>query len=170
MDGQSSRVRNGLAPLGSAFGIALIGSLLATEVLSPRLVLVAAAVLSLASLALFWASVWSFRHERPAIAFSGHVPDEIVTRGPYGVVRHPLYVAYMLCWLGGALAVPNALTIGAPLVLGVYYVMAARREELAISRSRLATSYSRYKAQTAMFLPFPRRVRQLSGRLDDWKL
>lgn len=170
VDRQTSRVRKGLGPLGSAFGVALIGSLLATEELQSRHVLVAAAGLGLASLALFWSSVRSFGRERPAIAFSGHVPDEIVTRGPYRVVRHPLYVAYMLCWLGGALAVPNVLTIGAPMVLGVYYVVAARSEELAISQSSLGPAYSRYRAQTAMFLPFPGFVRRLSSRLNDWEL
>lgn len=166
-DGQASRVRRGLGPLGSAFGIALIWSLLATEVLPPHHVLVAAAAFGLASLALFWASVRSFRDEKPAIAFSGRVPNEIVTSGPYGLMRHPLYVAYMLCWIGGAVAVPNAFTLGAPLVLGAYYVMAARGEERAISRSKLGTAYAKYSSNTGMFFPIPRCIRRVPNRLND---
>ena len=115
-------------------------------------------LLFVGSLALFWRAVAAFRTERPRIAFSPGVPDDLVTRGPYRLIRHPFYVAYTLSWIGGALGAPNWATIAAVPVMGYLYVRAARAEETEIAHSPMGQEYANYKRRTGMF--FPRLIRR----------
>lgn len=113
----------------------------------------AAPVLCFAALVLF---IWTVRATRDAgfaLAFSGAQPPAVLMSGPFRYVRHPFYTSYLLFWLATCVATMNILCwIGSVAILACY-VVAARKEERIMSRSRLAAEYARYVALTGMFLP-----------------
>ncbi|MHB1835925.1 MAG: methyltransferase family protein [Solirubrobacteraceae bacterium] len=77
---------------------------------------------------------------------------ELVTRGPYASVRHPIYSGLLLAFLGTALATSLYGLIIA-VVLGGSFVYAATVEE----RNLAATfpgAYPKYRATTKMLIPF----------------
>lgn len=121
----------------------------------------AAAVLLLASVALF---AWAARvnRERPLmLAFAASTPEHLQTRGPYVLVRHPFYSSYLLAFAGGLVAAGTAWLL--PLfALGVFtYWRAAVREERSFAASPLAAAHREYAARVGMFVP---RVDALLGR------
>jgi len=79
------------------------------------------------------------------------VDPELVTRGPYAFVRHPIYGGMFVTMLGTALVVPFFTFV---LVTAVaYFAYSAAREE----RDMLAQfpeQYAAYRKRTKMFLPF----------------
>jgi protein-S-isoprenylcysteine O-methyltransferase Ste14 len=77
---------------------------------------------------------------------------ELVTSGPYRVVRHPIYSGILLALLGTALAT-NLLALVLPAAVGAYFVHSGRVEEGLMSASFPAT-YASYKAKTKMLIPF----------------
>jgi protein-S-isoprenylcysteine O-methyltransferase Ste14 len=105
------------------------------------------------SMTLFVWTVSATRKTPPTLAFDTDTPAFLLRHGPYQYVRHPFYAAYLLFWLGTALASPGLLPWLAPLVmLGVYW-HAARREERKFASSTLASDYQRYRSKTGMFIP-----------------
>jgi protein-S-isoprenylcysteine O-methyltransferase Ste14 len=77
---------------------------------------------------------------------------ELVTAGPYALVRHPIYTGIIFGFLG------TALTVGAwwllVLLLGFgYFAMSARREERDMVE-RFPDAYPAYRARTKMLIPF----------------
>lgn len=77
---------------------------------------------------------------------------ELVTTGPYRLVRHPIYSGVLLMMIGTAVGtVP--LWWFAALIAGAYFVYAARREEQ-ILVDRFPEAYPAYRARTKMLLPF----------------
>lgn len=114
-----------------------------------------------ASLVLFW---WSIVTAKSLdFAFSEHVGD-IVTKGPYGLVRHPFYVSYMMAWISSAALFSHPvlwLTAG---YLGLFYVLSARKEERLILQSEQAERYRCYQQQVGMFLPRKQKWKQSSSR------
>ncbi len=83
-------------------------------------------------------------------------PDtEIVTSGPFGLVRHPMYLSILLMWLGGALAILNAvLAVGFVLLIPAFE-MRARREEEMLSR-HFGDAYAAYAKRVPRLMPRPR--------------
>lgn len=113
----------------------------------------AAMVLFLLALALF---VWTVRFTRktpPTVAFARDEPVFLLRHGPYGYVRHPFYLSYLLFWTGTAAATPGILPWGVLLVMLLVYWSAARREEAKFAASPFASAYAEYRARTGMFLP-----------------
>jgi protein-S-isoprenylcysteine O-methyltransferase Ste14 len=105
------------------------------------------------SLGLFWWTVAHSRHRRQALAFSGMLPGNLYTDGPYRRVRHPFYLAYMLFWASGIIAAPAAAQVVAAIVMSGFYIRAAIGEETRILTSDLFEEYRSYRAKTGMFLP-----------------
>jgi protein-S-isoprenylcysteine O-methyltransferase Ste14 len=99
--------------------------------------------------------VWSLRchRGRPGAAFAGYLPVALVRHGPYRVVRHPIYVSYLLAMLSGVAIAARAELIVIPIWMFILYLIAARREESQILRSPLRESYLAYTSQSGMFLP-----------------
>jgi protein-S-isoprenylcysteine O-methyltransferase Ste14 len=98
--------------------------------------------------------LWAVR-SFPTVS-SGHyiLPEHrIVTRGPYGWVRHPLYVAALLIWLGLVLAFRSlaALAIAVTYVLPAYWVY--MRSEERMMREHFGQGYGRYMAEVGMVVP-----------------
>ena len=77
---------------------------------------------------------------------------ELVTDGPYAVVRHPQYSGLLLMIVGALVQWPTLVTVVMAPVLAVTYVRLARREERAL-RQRFGSAYAQYEARTPPFLP-----------------
>jgi protein-S-isoprenylcysteine O-methyltransferase Ste14 len=82
---------------------------------------------------------------------------ELVTSGPYAVIRHPIYTGLILGMLGSAIGVS---VFWAPLLVlvGGYFIYSARREET-VMLQLFPEQYAAYMARTGMFAPCPFRRR-----------
>lgn len=77
---------------------------------------------------------------------------ELVTSGPYAVIRHPIYTGILLAMLGSALG--QSVFWMLPLVLfGGYFIHSARREEK-LMLQQFPDHYPAYMARTRMLVPF----------------
>jgi len=77
---------------------------------------------------------------------------ELVTCGPYRVVRHPIYAGVLLAMIGSALVVGRSWLV--PLgVFVVYFGYTARLEERTMAR-QFPDAYGRYRARTKMLVPY----------------
>ena len=78
---------------------------------------------------------------------------ELIDRGPYRFVRHPIYTGFALLVLGTALWYGHAegFTLFVALLGGLY--VRARREERLLAKQFPGT-YLSYKTRTKMFIPF----------------
>jgi len=77
---------------------------------------------------------------------------ELVTSGPYGLVRHPIYSGIGLAMVGTALAVTLGWLVAAA-VVGIYFAYSAAVEERRLAK-QWPESYPSYRARTKMFIPF----------------
>jgi protein-S-isoprenylcysteine O-methyltransferase Ste14 len=76
---------------------------------------------------------------------------ELVTSGPYAVIRHPIYTGLILAMLGSAIGV----NISWALMLvpvGAYFNYSARREE-SVMLQLFPEQYAAYMARTGMLAP-----------------
>lgn len=78
--------------------------------------------------------------------------DELVERGIYGRVRHPVYTAMMLMYLGVFLMVPNAVFFAGWAAHVAGTVRQALKEEVHL-RARFGAVYDAYCARTGRFFP-----------------
>ncbi|MBS1677913.1 MAG: isoprenylcysteine carboxylmethyltransferase family protein [Actinobacteria bacterium] len=77
---------------------------------------------------------------------------ELVTSGPYRLIRHPIYTGILTAAVGTALAI-NLLALAVAAVLAVFFVYSATVEE----RNMVAifpNAYPAYRARTKMLIPF----------------
>jgi protein-S-isoprenylcysteine O-methyltransferase Ste14 len=77
---------------------------------------------------------------------------ELVTSGPYRLVRHPIYSGILLAMLGTSLAT-NVYWLIALAVIGAYFVYSARVEERLLAAS-FPSTYEGYRMKTKMLIPF----------------
>lgn len=77
---------------------------------------------------------------------------ELVTAGPYHVIRHPIYSGTILAMIGTAIAV-SVYWLIAVVLLGPYFIYSATREERYMSE-RFPDTYPSYKQSTKMLVPF----------------
>lgn len=83
---------------------------------------------------------------------SRKVDSELVTRGPYSLVRHPIYGGLLLMMTGTAIGLIAAWWVMVA-AAGTYFVYSARREERLMTE-RFPDLYPSYRARTRMLLPF----------------
>jgi protein-S-isoprenylcysteine O-methyltransferase Ste14 len=76
----------------------------------------------------------------------------LATTGPYGRIRHPQYVAFVLIMFGFLLQWPTLVTLVMFPVLVTVYVRLARREERD-ARAEFGAAWDRYAARTPGFIP-----------------
>lgn len=83
---------------------------------------------------------------------------ELIRRGPYAYVRHPIYTGLLVALLGSALECgePRAL-LGVALAL-ISFVYKLRIEEV-LMRQTFPAEYPRYSAQVPALIPFTRARR-----------
>jgi protein-S-isoprenylcysteine O-methyltransferase Ste14 len=93
-------------------------------------------------------------------------PAELVTRGVYGAVRHPIYAGLVWAFLGLLLLRPNLFFASYAAGAAVLCTIQARREE-AFLLARHGPAYAAYLARTGRFWPRPTlgksRMRRKSG-------
>jgi protein-S-isoprenylcysteine O-methyltransferase Ste14 len=77
---------------------------------------------------------------------------ELVTSGPYHLVRHPIYVGILVAGLGTAVAL-SWLWLPAVVLAGIYFVYSAAVEERYMTE-QFPDTYPVYKRSTKMFVPF----------------
>jgi protein-S-isoprenylcysteine O-methyltransferase Ste14 len=77
---------------------------------------------------------------------------ELVTSGPYHLVRHPIYSGILIAGVGTAVAL-SWLWLTAMVLVGVYFVYSATVEERYLTE-RFPDSYPAYKRSTKMLVPF----------------
>ena len=88
-----------------------------------------------------WGSPMSKKHE-----------PELVTSGPYRLVRHPIYSGILVGGLGTAVALSWLWLIVVALA-GAYFVYSAHVEERKMTQ-RFPEAYSTYRQRTKMLVPF----------------
>jgi protein-S-isoprenylcysteine O-methyltransferase Ste14 len=77
---------------------------------------------------------------------------ELVTAGPYAMVRHPIYTGIIFGLLGSALTV-GVLWLAVFLLGLVYFTLSAQREERDM-QAHFPDAYPPYRARTKMLIPF----------------
>jgi protein-S-isoprenylcysteine O-methyltransferase Ste14 len=99
-------------------------------------------------------AIWARRHlgRNWGMPMSLQQDHELVTTGPYRLVRHPIYSGILLAVLGSALA--QSIVWFLPLVIwGIYFVYSAKVEERLMSQE-FPRVYPAYQAKTKMLIPF----------------
>ncbi|MBI5784655.1 MAG: isoprenylcysteine carboxylmethyltransferase family protein [Rhodocyclales bacterium] len=118
-------------------------------------------LLIVVGLLLFWHCVKVTRRRKLTLAFSVDAPEHIYQIGPYGYVRHPFYLSYLLAYFGMAIAANDVWLYLTAVVMYILYYHAARFEEEKFQKSHLAGHYAEYRRSTGMFLP---KMRRFSNR------
>jgi protein-S-isoprenylcysteine O-methyltransferase Ste14 len=123
---------------------------------TPPLQLAVALALFGVSNVLFWSAVVAHGTKRPSAVFGETTPEALVTSGPYRVVRHPFYLAYVSAFLGSALVGNHWILLIATAVLFACYDWAARSEEylLASDPGPCGSQYAAYLRKSWRWLPF----------------
>jgi protein-S-isoprenylcysteine O-methyltransferase Ste14 len=85
---------------------------------------------------------------------------ELVTAGPFALVRNPLYAGMIPFFIGIALLVPNALTIAGAVLLVVALEIQTRLVEEPYLRGVHGSAYADYAARVGRFLPGVGRLRR----------
>lgn len=80
--------------------------------------------------------------------------DTILTKGPYRIIRHPIYLAYSLCWLAAPVATHNLVLGGTALGMVTCYVLSAREEERLLALGPRATEFAAMRRKTWRMVPF----------------
>jgi len=134
-------VQSGAVPAGSATFGRMVAAL-------------AGAALALGGAGLL---VWSFLSWRGIFAGHGVLADhKLVTRGAYGFVRHPVYLAALLVWLGltvGYLS-RTAFVVTALYVIPVYLLYIRSEEDMMLET--FGDAYRDYRRVVPMLVPRPR--------------
>jgi protein-S-isoprenylcysteine O-methyltransferase Ste14 len=76
---------------------------------------------------------------------------ELVTSGPYALIRHPIYTGLILAMLGSAIGV-NIFWALLLVPVSAYFIYSARREE-ALMLQLFPEQYAAYMARTGMLVP-----------------
>lgn len=99
---------------------------------------------------------WAFssiNKKNLGLVFSGIIPSEIVQHGPYRYVRHPLYLAYSMFWLGCVILSASMIVGVSVAIIIIFYVAAARAEERELMSSILGGGYAEYRQRTGLIFP-----------------
>jgi protein-S-isoprenylcysteine O-methyltransferase Ste14 len=101
-----------------------------------------------------WLAIWArvYLGRNWGMPMSRKERPELVTSGPYALVRHPIYTGMILAMFGSTIA--QSIFWIAPLVLGgAYFVYSAWSEEKLMTE-QFPNQYSAYKKWTKMFVPY----------------
>jgi protein-S-isoprenylcysteine O-methyltransferase Ste14 len=102
---------------------------------------------------IFWWALRAHGKLHPAFALIEVPPSTLTTAGPYRLIRHPIYAAYLLAWCAGAIIVAQPWLLLAVAFMGMLYATIARREERGFLASEFGSAYREYMRRTGMFFP-----------------
>ena len=97
-----------------------------------------------------WARVYLGKNW--GMPMSVKVNPELVTDGPYAIVRHPIYTGVLFAMLG-SVGVQGLAWLIAFVGGTLYFIYAATREEK-LMQSQFPDAYPAYKKRTKMLIPF----------------
>lgn len=99
-------------------------------------------------------AVWARLHlgRNWGMPMSQKEEPELVTSGPYRLVRHPIYSGLLAAILGTALAT-NLIGLIIVAILGAYFYYSASVEERNLTAT-FPAAYPAYRARTKMLIPF----------------
>jgi protein-S-isoprenylcysteine O-methyltransferase Ste14 len=100
-----------------------------------------------------WAMVTLGRHYD--LVLEVHQDHELVRRGPYALVRHPVYTGLGLHFAGACLATGNLLLIAGTLLVSYPAFYARARAEERLLRGRFGAEYEKYAQEVPMLVPLP---------------
>src|SRR5579864_9172449 len=100
-------------------------------------------------------AIWAREHlgsnwSRSVTIKQGH---ELITTGPYAVVRHPIYTGILTGFLGMAIAISQVRGFIVVVLIFVVFWLKLRMEE-AWMRSQFGETYAGYARQTAALVPY----------------
>lgn len=98
----------------------------------------------------FWLLAASWR-----VLFGAQKQHTLATTGPYGYLRHPQYLGFILIMLGFLLQWPTVLTLLMFPVLVAMYVRLAHKEEREV-KAEFGPVWEAYAANTPRWIPRPR--------------
>ena len=139
-------------------GLVIVVPLVLVRILSPNGVVVHSLGLEILGTILFasglavaiWARVYLGRNW--GMPMTQKDEPELVTAGPYRLVRHPIYSGVLLALLGTGLAT-NLYWLIAFGAAGAYFIYSATIEERIMVGS-FPTTYPSYRMRTKMLIPF----------------
>jgi protein-S-isoprenylcysteine O-methyltransferase Ste14 len=109
--------------------------------------------LYLAAHVIYWWSLASHGGKRPAFALVNVKPSFLTMTGPYRLIRHPIYTAYLLVWLAGPVTAAQWWLLLTTVWMVCFHYHAAWLEERSFAQSDLAEDYRAYRRRTGMFFP-----------------
>lgn len=117
----------------------------------PTPIFVIGAGIMLGSMALmFWAQFTLGKNWIPGAGI--HHNHKLVVNGPYSKVRHPLYTAIGMFWVGAVVATLNIAVLVAGVFMWLSLAIRTPFEE-SLMRQKFKKRWDRYEASTAMFFP-----------------
>lgn len=99
-------------------------------------------------------AVWARVHLGPnwGMPMTQKAEPELVTSGPYGLVRHPIYSGLLVAVLGTAL-VTNLLGLAIVALMTGYFYYCASVEEKNLTAT-FPIAYPEYRSRTKMLIPY----------------
>jgi len=99
-------------------------------------------------------AIWARQHigRNWGTPMSKKVEPELVTSGPYRLVRHPIYAGVLVAGVGTAVAL-SWMWLIAMVLAGVYFVYSATVEEHYLTE-QFPDTYPTYRRSTKMLVPF----------------
>ena len=99
-------------------------------------------------------AIWARRHlgRNWGMPMSRKEEPELVTTGPYAVLRHPIYTGILVALLGSMIG-ESPFWLLPLLLFGAYFFYSARREE-GIMLQQFPQQYAAYMKRTKMLVPF----------------
>jgi protein-S-isoprenylcysteine O-methyltransferase Ste14 len=159
----TQRVETGAAQIARALALLLVVIMLSTNriplpwlyrQLWPSSILsfwAGAAVTVAGLLFAVWARVHLASNWSSAVTIKqGH---ELITSGPYGLVRHPIYTGILTGFLGTAIAVAQVRGVVSVVVMFVVFWAKLRKEEEWM-RSQFGETYTAYARRTSALVPY----------------
>lgn len=87
------------------------------------------------------------------VLYNAQKTNIVATTGPYGFVRHPQYVGFILIMLGFLFQWPTILTVIMFPILVIMYIRLAKKEENE-AMAEFGNSYGTYQNNTPAFFPY----------------
>ena len=110
-------------------------------------------IINVLSFGLFVWSTHTIRNESFSTVYGKDIPDKVVQKGPFKMVRNPFYSSYILCYLGSTVTQQSFVLLGLLTFLVGLYLVAIKIEENKFYYSQDFHTFIKYKQNTGMLYP-----------------